>query len=172
MERDQLLLNRFRSTPLLQLRNRAIKLIAMARVACTCANLFQGFNLSRLKCEWSLDLDVRLDSSTFPVCLRHRIDGAARRHPDTKMFGNAPHASGMRTSTRRLPDNRRTLQHLEVVRKLFGRRESPRASQYEDGLASTITSTLNVWRRPELACLVTFSPIEVVQMDDIVEEIT
>ena len=65
------------------------------------------------------DFHIGLDPDAFPVGFGGGIDGARKRNPDREAIINAMASHRMRAAAGYFTDNRRTLQHFEIIGKFL-----------------------------------------------------
>src|SRR6266702_3397265 len=124
-------------------------------------------DLERLLCR---HLHIGKHSGPLPIGPRHRVDGPARRYPHPEMLGDGVASSWVGRAGCSLADQRRTLEILEVVAKLLRPRDGtcPGEEVHRPGL---ITSTWNIGQGPVLLRAVALSPVQIVEMGWLCEEI-
>jgi hypothetical protein len=82
----------------------------------------------------SLDLEIRFDSYVVPVTFGIRVDGAYFNRTNIKIISDAVKIRCMTASGGSFPDERGTLEHLQIVGKLLGSGYRSRRRQDIHGL--------------------------------------
>ena len=124
-------------------------------------------DLERLLCR---HLHIGDHSSPLPIGPRNRVDGPARRYPHPEMLSDRVAPSWVGPAACGLADQRCTLEILEIVAKLLRPQESMCAGEdiHRPGL---VTSTWNIGQGPVLLRAVTLTPVQIVEMGWLREEV-